>query len=286
MYDSTITLGIDNLATTCQHWQITDTIYAIQNPGFLPGPGRLPGWGYSLSYLISGKERALLLDTGFGIADLKSYVEDLTPLPLIVVNSHVHPDHSGGNRQFDTVYIGENEWPSKEGFVFPIETVPHKKVHPAVVSGGDYQFSTLKDGEWIELGKRRLQVIAIPGHTKGSIALYDEESHYLFSGDAIVKRIFYGASVPLSQYKAALLTVKGLDIKEILSAHWPQPLPTSFIDQVLYLIDHFNPDQSEPAAWNVPDTPDLRMVHYGQDFDDPNFCAMSFAMDQLEAIMQ
>ena len=52
MYDSTITLGIDNLATTCQHWQITDTIYAIQNPGFLPGPGRLPGWGYSLSYQV------------------------------------------------------------------------------------------------------------------------------------------------------------------------------------------------------------------------------------------
>lgn len=286
MNKSPITLGIDNHKTDCCHWMVADSIYAIQNPGFLPGPGRLPGWGYCLSYLIVGEKKALLIDTGFGIADLKSYVQQLTQLPLMVVNSHVHPDHSGGNRQFDLVYIGENEWDSSDGAVFPIETVPHQRVHPAVIAGNGYRFQTLKDGQILDLGNRKIRVLAIPGHTKGSIAFYDCKSTYLFSGDAIVKRLFYGAGVPLSHYRSALNKVKKLEIKEILSAHWPEPLPTSFIDKVIFLIDHFDPEQSESATWNVVGAPDLRMFHYGKDFDDPDFCALSFVVEQLDAIQR
>ncbi len=281
-----ITLGLDNHETSCNHWKIDENTYAIQNPGFLPGPGRLPGWGYCLSYLLIGEEKALLIDTGFGIADLKSYVEDLTDLPLMVVNSHVHPDHSGGNRQFDTIYIGEHEWDSKKGFIFPIETVPGKKGCPEVENGGAYRFETLSDEQVIELGNRPVTVYHVPGHTKGSIVFYDQKTTNLFSGDAIVKRIFYGAGVPLSLYRAALIKLQALPIKKIHSAHWPEPLPTSFIDKVIYMIDTFDPEQSEPAAWDVPDAPDLRMFHYGENFDDPHFVAMSFAMEQLEEIQQ
>ncbi|MCP1639134.1 glyoxylase-like metal-dependent hydrolase (beta-lactamase superfamily II) [Streptococcus gallinaceus] len=282
----TITLGLDNGLRECQHWQITEQTYAIQCPGFLPGPGRLPGWGYCISYLIIGQEKALLIDTDFGISDLKAYVEQLTSLPLMVVNSHVHPDHSGSNRQSDTIFIGKNEWPSQEAFVFSIETVPDQTVCPEVENGGDYRFDYLEDGQIIDLGKRTITVLAIPGHTKGSIGFFDHKSRYFFSGDAIVKRIFYGAGVPLSQYRATLEKVKTLPVREILSAHWPEPLPTSFLDQVLHLIDTFDPTQSEHAKLDIPDAPDLRMFHYGQDFDDPDFCAMSFRMDQLDDILQ
>ncbi|MBY5034789.1 MBL fold metallo-hydrolase [Streptococcus gallolyticus] len=281
-----ITLGIDKGLKDCHHWQITERIYAIQCPGFLPEPGRLPGWGDCISYLIIGQEKALLIDTDFGISDLKSYVEKLTSLPLLVVNSHVLPDHSGGNRQFDTVWIGQDEWPSHEGFVFPIETVPGQKVCPQVENDGPYRFEFLTDGQVIDLRNQQLQIIAIPGHTKGFIGFFDLESHYFFSGDAIVKRIFYGPGVPLSRYRAAIESVKKLPIRDILYAHWPEPLPPTFLDKVLHLIDTFNPDQSEAAEWDTPDAPDLRMFHYGQDFDDPEFCAMSFRMDQLEDICQ
>ena len=65
-----ITLGVDNHATECVSWPAGDGICAIRCPGFLPGPGRLPGWGYVLSYLVLGKEKALLVDTGFGLSDL------------------------------------------------------------------------------------------------------------------------------------------------------------------------------------------------------------------------
>ena len=57
-----------------------------------------------ISYLIVGEKRALLFDTGMGISDIKKVVEELTKLPVVVVNSHSHDDHVGGNWQFDTIY--------------------------------------------------------------------------------------------------------------------------------------------------------------------------------------
>lgn len=55
--------------------------------------------------LIIGSEKALLWDTNFGILDLKAFVESLTDLPLIVVDSHGHVDHMNGNYQFPEVYL-------------------------------------------------------------------------------------------------------------------------------------------------------------------------------------
>src|SRR5690348_14579729 len=57
-----------------------------------------------ISYLITGKKSALLFDTGMGISDIKKITAQLTRLPIVVVNSHTHNDHVGGNWQFDTVY--------------------------------------------------------------------------------------------------------------------------------------------------------------------------------------
>src|SRR5205807_9970929 len=58
----------------------------------------------TIGYLIVGEQRALLFDTGMGISDVKKVVEELTKLPVIVLNSHTHDDHVGGNWEFDRVY--------------------------------------------------------------------------------------------------------------------------------------------------------------------------------------
>ncbi len=285
-----ITLGIDNHATECVSWQAGDGIYAIQCPGYLPGPGRLPGWGYVVSYLVLGTDRALLVDTGFGISDLKRYVEALTHLPLTVVNTHVHPDHSGGNAQFDEVFVGEHETggaDGDEGVLF-YQVPGQRDACAAVKAGGHYRFRFLRDGEAIDLGGRILRVVEIPGHTPGSIALFDENTGLLLSGDAILKRVFYGAGVPLRVYRAALCKAKALPIRDILSAHWPEPLGADFIDKMLRLLDAFDPETAERAEWSVPgmERRDLRMCFFGRDFDDPDFVALSFFMDQLEQITQ
>ena len=58
----------------------------------------------TIGYLIVGQKRALLFDTGMGIGDIKKITAELTKLPIIVLNSHTHDDHVGGNWEFDTVY--------------------------------------------------------------------------------------------------------------------------------------------------------------------------------------
>jgi glyoxylase-like metal-dependent hydrolase (beta-lactamase superfamily II) len=61
--------------------------------------------GQDIIYLVSGDERALLIDTGWGVGDLPGLVASLTSRPLLVVNTHGHPDHTFGNGQFERVYI-------------------------------------------------------------------------------------------------------------------------------------------------------------------------------------
>ena len=260
-------------------------IYAITCPGYSPGPGRLPGWGYVQLYLILGGERSLLLDTGYGNFDLLTVVRNITSLPPVVVNSHLHPDHSGGNSQFDTVYIGEHEYGSSKGWIVP----EHIRVYPfcpEVAAGGEYSFRFLKDGELIDLGGRKLSVHWIPGHTKGSIMLHDRQTNTLFTGDSILKRVFYNAGVPFSKYRAALVRAKELRADRLLTAHWPDPLPPEQIDRLIALLDDFDPQRSEAASWDRPDAPPLRMFAHGGDFSDEDFAAISFSMDALEEILR
>ncbi|HTB13399.1 MAG TPA: MBL fold metallo-hydrolase [Bryobacteraceae bacterium] len=57
----------------------------------------------TISYLIVGQTKALLFDTGMGIGNIQHATAELTRLPIVVLNSHTHVDHVGGNWQFDTI---------------------------------------------------------------------------------------------------------------------------------------------------------------------------------------
>ena len=75
--------------------KLADGVWSLLSPGGCP----------TLCYLVEGAERALLIDTGFGVGDLKALCERLTDKPLLVVDTHSHGDHVLGNPQFDRVYI-------------------------------------------------------------------------------------------------------------------------------------------------------------------------------------
>lgn len=266
-----------------RHWEIAPGLTAILCPGYLPGPGRLPGYGRTIVCLATGRDRALLFDTGFGNADLKRYVEEITALPLVVVNSHAHPDHLGGNGQFDTVYIGRNEVLGPEPIFIPDNETPHPRC-AAVRGGGGYRFAFLDDRQKIDLGGRVLEVIEIPGHTRGSIALLDHGSGYLLSGDAILKRVLLLGGVSIRRYRAALEAVDALEFKDIYGAHWPEPLGRGYIRKVLALLDDFDPARAERAPWQEIDA-EFAMFAHGSAFEDADFCAVGYRTDQLELLL-
>lgn len=115
-------------------------------------------------YLVAGQERALLIDTGWGTGDLPRLVATLTPLPVLVVNTHGHRDHTSGNGQFPQVYIHTRD------------------LSLAQESGA--RLVAIYDGYRFDLGGRDIRVIGVPGHTPGSIGLLDRQARILFSGDS------------------------------------------------------------------------------------------------------
>jgi glyoxylase-like metal-dependent hydrolase (beta-lactamase superfamily II) len=175
---------------------IDETTFAITEDGH---------WEHVHCYLFVGTERAALVDSGTGIADLREVVCTLTELPIVVVTTHVHWDHIGGHGLFDErrVHPLDADW-LRKGIPRPLESLrtnlmlhPFTKPAPpefAVERWKPYQGEPtgfLEDGEAIELGGRRLSVVHTPGHSPGHIALHEPERKYLVTGDVLYRGTLY-----------------------------------------------------------------------------------------------
>ena len=149
-------------------------------------------------FLIPGKEKALLWDTGMGIARLRPIVEKLTDLPVIVLNSHDHFDHIGGNAEFDEVWCYDTDNAVRHLTDGPTEEemaeLADEMLFLSAVTDRSYgtvpdhipgkaPTGTVKDGQIIDLGDRTLEVLYTPGHASSCIMLLDIENKLLFTGD-------------------------------------------------------------------------------------------------------
>jgi glyoxylase-like metal-dependent hydrolase (beta-lactamase superfamily II) len=151
-------------------------------------------------YLIIGKKRALLFDSGLGIAPLKPLVKRITSLPVVVLNSHTHFDHVGGNHEFgdvwnlDSPYSRRNSQADMEPVLAAYASQTLAPAHlcraaPAGPIGSVYRLRPytvtrrVRDGDVIDLGGRELKIIATPGHSPDSLCLFDPANRLLFTGD-------------------------------------------------------------------------------------------------------
>jgi glyoxylase-like metal-dependent hydrolase (beta-lactamase superfamily II) len=214
-----------------------------------------------ISYLILGQKRALLFDTGMGISDIKKVTAELTHLPIVVVNSHTHNDHVGGNWEFapiygmDTDFTRNNARGSSEAAQAEIAA---GEICGALPKGFDAKaYATrpwkithyIHDGEHIDLGGRVIEVIATPGHTPDAISLIDRDLGLLFTGDT-----YYPAPIwlfrpetDLAAYAASIRRLAALAprIKLVLGAHNVPVAPPSVLPR---LVDAFDAVRSGKVA--------------------------------------
>ncbi|MES1990356.1 MAG: MBL fold metallo-hydrolase [Pseudomonadota bacterium] len=162
---------------------------------------------------IKGREQDLLVDTGLGIASLKHAAQTLFDKPLLALATHTHYDHTGGFHEFENRIVHHSEahlleTPSDfsglyrrqipDAIIRCIEasgyTIPDVLVTAIPTSGFDPATYTVKpapahrtvsDGDVIDIGRRQFCVLHLPGHSPGSIGLWEASSSTLFSGDAI-----------------------------------------------------------------------------------------------------
>ncbi len=120
------------------------------------------------SFVFLGNKDALLVDSGTGVGDLKEIIEKITDLPITALFTHAHGDHIGGAKYFNKrlMHPSEFDYYASEAE----ETVSMDPVW---------------EGAIIDLGTYRFEVILIPGHSPGSIALLEKEKRFLIGGDSI-----------------------------------------------------------------------------------------------------
>jgi glyoxylase-like metal-dependent hydrolase (beta-lactamase superfamily II) len=206
---------------------------------------RIDDHGADNLYLVAGSEKALLIDTGLGVGDIMKVVRTLTDLPLIVVNTHGHPDHAGGNNQFAEVHahpddfglIGFFSTPEQKANMRAQATtgveVPEDQLFREAEAATDTKLVPVTDGDAFELGGRRLEVISVPGHTKGGICLVEKNLRLLFSGDNnnTLEWMFLEHSMPLETYLGTLQALEARDDFDTLLPGHGGSLDKGFISE-------------------------------------------------------
>jgi glyoxylase-like metal-dependent hydrolase (beta-lactamase superfamily II) len=158
-----------------------------------------------ISYLITGKDKALLFDTGMGLDTISAVVKELTSLPVTVINSHTHYDHIGGNAEFNTIIAMNTPYTINNAqHGWPHELVRDEVTPQAICLGKLYGLDTaayhirpfkisqlITDGHKINLGGREIEIMAVPGHAPDAIALLDGANGYLFTGDTFYEGPIY-----------------------------------------------------------------------------------------------
>lgn len=172
-------------------FQFRDNVYGIFTHS-------ADGMGDPWMYLIIGPEKAMLIDTSFGIGNLKGLVDEITGgMPVIVVNTHSSVDHSYGNCQFDKVYCHKVTAPFLE-----MEQTPHL---------WDFLTDDNGNGIWLDFDKNDIipfkkyeiipcennhifnlgsdydvELIWLPGHHAGHTGFLDKKNRILFCGDSFL----------------------------------------------------------------------------------------------------
>ena len=243
----------------------TQDWYSVNN--FAPGSYQITEGGRFNMLLLVGDEKAVAIDGGIGIANLKKLYESITDKPIDFVLTHTHWDHVGAASQWDSVGVHPagkdllandlskleqgflNMW-KNNGNTFPdwFDEDAYG-IKPATFGW------TLSEGDTFDLGNRKFHVYETPGHSPCSISLYDEREKILVSGDLIRCEEYLFLQVPtavLSDYAPSLRKLEKVaaenEVRWITSGHTdPYPDP-SIIGEMAQNMEDLEAGKCDPPA--------------------------------------
>jgi glyoxylase-like metal-dependent hydrolase (beta-lactamase superfamily II) len=232
-------------------------------------------------FLIRGTTRYALIDSGLGRGALREYVAQLTGgLPLVTIWTHSHGDHIGQADQFiaeSIEYVGAADRDAVADFL-------KRRGVSAEQIAAHLQPAT--DATKVDLGDRALEIITVPGHTPGSIFIFDPASGNLFTGDSIGNNSPLPPDVmwmqrspqPLDQYFATVRSARarlGDRVKLIMTGHNDRPLVgTAYLDNLETALQRAM-DEGTGALVPSYRPPGLQQIVVGNRITDPNWFAMN-----------
>jgi glyoxylase-like metal-dependent hydrolase (beta-lactamase superfamily II) len=243
------TLPSIDIMTTKSEWytveQIDDGIFAIAEDAH---------WEKARCYLFCGKDISWLVDTGTGIGNLRNLIRSLTDSPVHVATTHAHWDHIGGHGDFENVYVhqGDAAW-LREGIPLPLPVIRADiaKIPFEVPHDSDFELKTyapprveaphiVQHGDVLTNSHFSLEVLHTPGHSPGSICLYERRRGTLVTGDVVYRGTIYAhypSTDPAALYRSYCLLNELEGLRRILPGHNDSCLSPDILEQGLQLLE-------------------------------------------------
>lgn len=199
-------------------------------------------------YAVDGGKRSLVIDSGCGIVPIRPYLPPMGHEPDAVA-SHGHFDHVGGFHEFSVRMIHDAEAadmakPDPMAALLPSHSsaplrellgpqAPECLITARPTDGFDPEdyvrratkpTRVLVDGDVLDLGDRCFEVLHLPGHSPGSICLYERETGILFGGDVIYDGGLIDDVLPGTdrrQYVDSMRRLASLDLRQVFPGHGP-----------------------------------------------------------------
>ncbi|WP_028782257.1 MBL fold metallo-hydrolase [Thalassobacillus devorans] len=221
--------------------QIDNQTFAISEYGH---------WENVHSFLLLGVKKAVLIDTGLGIDNIKRITDQLTNLPIEVVTTHVHVDHIGSHAEFDRIFVHEED---KDWLVNGIQGLSIEQIRkdirrditlhtPESFNPDTYRpfqgepTGLLNDGDLIDLENRKLIIYHTPGHSPGHICVLDQANGYLFTGDLLYDETpvyaFYPSTSPIDLVDSLERIAELTDVSMVYGSHNTLGLEVSILNEV------------------------------------------------------
>ena len=193
--------------------------------------------------LLVGRERALLVDAGYGLEDTAAFVHTLTDKPMDILLTHGHHDHALGAMHFPSVWL----FPEDDGVYRTYSQIAQRRrVADSAEANGiavDRErfltapmAATAPPPQSLDLGGMTAQIILCPGHTPGSAVVYIPERGRLITGDDWnpVTLCFFPEAMPVREYRENVRKLAALPFRHVLCSHrenlWPRETFTGFLD--------------------------------------------------------